>query len=268
MQGHAAMQQQQQQAALQQAQMAAAAAAAHAVQQSGHVGFPPIGGFDNQGRGRGGIGGLIGGRGRGRKRKERDLNRAPRQPSQYNLFMKTEVARIKQVQPELSHKEAFKEAARNWGVSDANPQKRVSLDGGAGADVPPSAPAFPGSAEDGDDEDGADGGEESAADDFTAGGDGIDPEGEEEGADELKLEADGPLVDRAVAEEAAEAEAATAEDGGEPAGNNGAESFAETGASVELGESDGADGLPFFDGVVAAAGESGDAEGGELFGEQ
>ena len=93
MQGHAAMQQQQQQAALQQAQMAAAAAAAHAVQQSGHVGFPPIGGFDNQGRGRGGIGG----RGRGRKRKERDLNRAPRQPSQYNLFMKTEVARIKQV---------------------------------------------------------------------------------------------------------------------------------------------------------------------------
>ena len=198
------------------------------------------------------------------------------------------------MQPELSHKEAFKEAARNWGVSDANPQKRVSLvrnrrfikrdrtpvhesiehrlsfvqDGGAGAVVPPSAPAFPGSAEDGDDEDGADGGEESAADDFTAGGDGIDPEGEEEGADELKLEADGPLVDRAVAEEAAEAEAATAEDGGEPAGNNGAESFAETGASVELGESDGADGLPFFDGVVAAAGESGDAEGGELFGEQ
>ena len=31
------------------------------------------------------------------------------------------------MQPELSHKEAFKEAARNWGVSDANPQKRVSL---------------------------------------------------------------------------------------------------------------------------------------------
>merc|ERR1719409_1348800 len=79
--------------------------------------FPPGAMLGDRGRG-------AGGRGRGRKRKERDLNRAPRQPSQYNLFMKTEVARIKQVQPDLSHKEAFKEAARNWGVSDQNPQKR------------------------------------------------------------------------------------------------------------------------------------------------
>ena len=45
-----------------------------------------------------GRGGGGGGRGRGgRKRKEKDMNRAPRQPSAYNLFMKTEVARIKQV---------------------------------------------------------------------------------------------------------------------------------------------------------------------------
>merc|ERR1719409_751581 len=84
--------------------------------------FPPGAMLGDRGRG-------AGGRGRGRKRKERDLNRAPRQPSQYNLFMKTEVARIKQVQPELSHKEAFKEAARNWGVSDQNPQKRQALGG-------------------------------------------------------------------------------------------------------------------------------------------
>jgi hypothetical protein len=69
--------------------------------------------YDQGGRGRG-----LNGRGRGRKRKEKDLNRAPRQPSAYNLFMKTEIARIKGLQPELSHKEAFKEAAKNWGLSD------------------------------------------------------------------------------------------------------------------------------------------------------
>merc|ERR1719409_1580062 len=96
--------------------------------------FPPGAMLGDRGRG-------AGGRGRGRKRKEKDLNRAPRQPSQYNLFMKTEVARIKQLMPELSHKEAFKEAARNWGVSDANPQKRVSLDGGTGDEGAPSAQA-------------------------------------------------------------------------------------------------------------------------------
>lgn len=57
------------------------------------------------------------------------MNRAPRQPSAYNLFMKTEVARIKQENAGLSHKEAFKEAARNWGSADANPQKRPREDG-------------------------------------------------------------------------------------------------------------------------------------------
>lgn len=41
------------------------------------------------------------------------------------------------MQPELSHKEAFKEAARNWGVSDANPQKRQALEGGPSALPPP-----------------------------------------------------------------------------------------------------------------------------------
>jgi len=58
------------------------------------------------------------------------LSRAPRQPSAYNLFMKTEVARIKQENTGLSHKEAFKEAARNWGTSAANPQKRGRIFGG------------------------------------------------------------------------------------------------------------------------------------------
>ena len=42
---------------------------------------------------------------------------APRQLSKYNLFMKVEIARIKQLHPQLTHKEAFKEAAKNWGAS-------------------------------------------------------------------------------------------------------------------------------------------------------
>ena len=58
----------------------------------------------------------------GVERKEKELNCAPRAREQYNLFMKTEVACIKQLRPELTHKEAFKEAARNWSMSDQNPQ--------------------------------------------------------------------------------------------------------------------------------------------------
>jgi len=124
------------------------------------------------------------------------------------------------MQPELSHKEAFKEAARNWGVSDANPQKRVSLvrnrrcikrnrtpvwpacaleasgtctqrlsvvqDGGTGDEGAPSAQAFAGSGEDGDNEgegEDGDGGEDDGAVDglIEVGGDEVDDDGEEEG---------------------------------------------------------------------------------------
>ena len=68
-------------------------------------GYPPMGMPGNPMMQQPGMGGMygafdasrgrgMGGRGRGRKRKEKDPNRAPRAPSQYNIFMKTEVARV------------------------------------------------------------------------------------------------------------------------------------------------------------------------------
>jgi hypothetical protein len=43
---------------------------------------------------------------------------SPSRTSAYNLFLRTEVARIKAAQPELSHRDAFREAARNFRVED------------------------------------------------------------------------------------------------------------------------------------------------------
>ncbi|KAI8820963.1 uncharacterized protein EV422DRAFT_528567 [Fimicolochytrium jonesii] len=43
--------------------------------------------------------------------------------SPYNLFMKTELAKVKQENPNIAHKEAFKLAASNWKNSPANPNR-------------------------------------------------------------------------------------------------------------------------------------------------
>jgi hypothetical protein len=43
---------------------------------------------------------------------------SPSRTSAYNLFLRTEVARVKAAQPELSHRDAFREAARNFRVED------------------------------------------------------------------------------------------------------------------------------------------------------
>ncbi|KAJ3118126.1 hypothetical protein HK100_000672, partial [Physocladia obscura] len=45
---------------------------------------------------------------------------APRKPSPYNLFMKTELPKVKADNPTLAHKEAFKLAASNWKNSPDN----------------------------------------------------------------------------------------------------------------------------------------------------
>eukprot|EP00842_Homolaphlyctis_polyrhiza_P005406 jgi/Hompol1/5867/HPOL_000117-RA len=39
----------------------------------------------------------------------------------YNQFMKTELAKVKAAQPNLTHREAFKVAAGNWKTSPENP---------------------------------------------------------------------------------------------------------------------------------------------------
>ena len=46
-----------------------------------------------------------------------------RAPSAFNLFMKKEIGRVKNLNPNLSHQDAFKAAAQNWkkGPSSASP---------------------------------------------------------------------------------------------------------------------------------------------------
>lgn len=46
--------------------------------------------------------------------------RKPREPSSYNVFIREEIPRLKQKDPSLNHREAFKAAARNWAHSPLN----------------------------------------------------------------------------------------------------------------------------------------------------
>ena len=47
-------------------------------------------------------------------RKRRNEPRPPRPPSAYNLFMRDEIQRLKQLHPEMAHREVFTMAAKNW----------------------------------------------------------------------------------------------------------------------------------------------------------
>ena len=47
---------------------------------------------------------------------------APRALSAYNVFMKAEVAKVKAANPDLLHRDAFKQAAEGWQTSPMNPQ--------------------------------------------------------------------------------------------------------------------------------------------------
>ena len=51
-------------------------------------------------------------------------DKAPKKPSPYNTFMKSEIAKVKKDNPKLDHKEAFKKAAANWKTSSQNPNKK------------------------------------------------------------------------------------------------------------------------------------------------
>jgi len=41
-------------------------------------------------------------------------NKTKRKLSAFNLFMKTEISKVKKAHPNLSHMDAFKKAAHNW----------------------------------------------------------------------------------------------------------------------------------------------------------
>jgi hypothetical protein len=47
---------------------------------------------------------------------------AKRAPSAYNVFMKTELPKVKAENPGMAHKEAFKVAAGRWKDSSDNPK--------------------------------------------------------------------------------------------------------------------------------------------------
>ena len=53
-----------------------------------------------------------------------EKEKAPRAPSAYNLFMKSELAKVKKANPKLDHKEAFTKAAANWSSSKDNPKNK------------------------------------------------------------------------------------------------------------------------------------------------
>ncbi|CAE6457255.1 unnamed protein product [Rhizoctonia solani] len=44
--------------------------------------------------------------------------------SPYNVYMKSELARLKEKNPEMSHKERFKMAATSWADSSENPKNQ------------------------------------------------------------------------------------------------------------------------------------------------
>ena len=98
-------------------------------------------------------------------------SQAPRALSAYNVFMKGEVAKVKQEHPSLAHRDAFKLAAERWQSSPMNPQNGgdrfpLKLDDGKGGEDA----AVAGGAEEGagEEEMGEDGEDDPAADDDDA----------------------------------------------------------------------------------------------------
>lgn len=53
--------------------------------------------------------------------KSKSKSRAKRAPSTYNVFMKNELKKVKQENPDLNHKAAFSKAAGNWATAKENP---------------------------------------------------------------------------------------------------------------------------------------------------
>ena len=47
-------------------------------------------------------------------KKKKKAGGPKRPPTEYQKFMKTEIARVKKEDPELSHKDAFKAAEKGW----------------------------------------------------------------------------------------------------------------------------------------------------------
>ena len=55
---------------------------------------------------------------------KKDIPNKSKKVNPYNLFMKTELARLKLEDSEVDHKTRFKQAASNWGESKENPKNK------------------------------------------------------------------------------------------------------------------------------------------------
>ena len=89
-----------------------------------------------------------------RPAKKPKRERKPRDPSPYNVFIREEIPRLKAENPTMTHRDAFKTAARNWAGSSLNMRSAayvmpapVLADAGAAAEAatvlkaaPPSNP--------------------------------------------------------------------------------------------------------------------------------
>ncbi|RKP00933.1 hypothetical protein CXG81DRAFT_3293, partial [Caulochytrium protostelioides] len=56
--------------------------------------------------------------------KKSATGKAAKAPTPYNLFMKSELPKVKSTNPNLSHREAFTAAAKNWATSPQNPKNK------------------------------------------------------------------------------------------------------------------------------------------------
>ncbi|ORY96562.1 hypothetical protein BCR43DRAFT_524632 [Syncephalastrum racemosum] len=62
----------------------------------------------------------------GKEPEQQAATKSPRKMTAYNLYMKTQVPKVKTENPELSHKEAFKLAASSWSTSPDNPKNKAT----------------------------------------------------------------------------------------------------------------------------------------------
>ena len=60
-----------------------------------------------------------------RKAKSRGATGGKKRLTPFNKFMKTEMARLKDDEPTISHQERFKMATQNWRTAAANPKAEL-----------------------------------------------------------------------------------------------------------------------------------------------
>ena len=69
-----------------------------------------------------------------RPKKQPRREQKPREPSSYNVFIREEIPRLKRGDPSLSHRDAFKAAARNWAHSPLNLRSAAYAPGARASD--------------------------------------------------------------------------------------------------------------------------------------